>query len=84
LPNHHTNQPIPSGPVTKTQHRIHTPKHANTETPPTYPFPAYKIVNEHNPKEQNDGTKFPVAKRSRLTNHAVQINPGQMVGGGSV
>jgi hypothetical protein len=26
-------------------------------TPPTYPFPAYAIV-----KEQNDGTKFPVAR----------------------
>jgi hypothetical protein len=46
------------------------------KTPPTYPFPAYSIV-----KEQNDGTKLPVAKRSRLAKTKPE---GSALGGASV
>jgi len=52
---------------------------ANTKTPPTYPFPAYSFV-----KEQNDGTKFPVAKHSRLANTEAKFNPASALGGASV
>jgi hypothetical protein len=52
-----------SNPITQVNPDNQTEPHASIQidtaqtTPPTYPFPAYAIV-----KEQNDGTKFPVAK----------------------
>jgi hypothetical protein len=61
------------------QTRIPPVTQQNTETPPTYPFPAYTIV-----KEQNDGTNFPVAKPSRLANSEANFNPAPETGGASV
>jgi len=68
---------IPHPSRAKTPNRPRTPK--GTRTPPTYPFPAYAIV-----KEQNDGTKFPVAKRSRLASHQTLFKTPPVFGGASV
>ncbi len=71
-------------PITKSRPQIpQSPKpHATHEaqaTPPTYPFPAYAIV-----KEQNDGTKFPAAKGSRLTKPGRKFKHVATLGGGSI
>jgi hypothetical protein len=64
---------------TPSKTRIPPVTQQNTETPPTYPFPAYPIV-----KEQNDGTNFPVAKPSRLANSEANFKPAPETGGASV
>ncbi|HQT65057.1 MAG TPA: hypothetical protein PLO16_11110, partial [Acidocella sp.] len=57
----------------------HRHSRSNRSTPPTYPFPAYSIV-----KEQNDGTKDPVAEEKQINRSPNQKQVSKLPGGVSI